>query len=331
MKSMYFFFIIVCCMVCSYVMSKWVVEDNEEVEVLVAKKDLEKFTSIKNPQELFEKGSIFKKSAPPDLYVVGSIEQLKGRTLKRKVWKGTPITDDDLLNTGKTVRVSVRNGDQWSYFDYVYDDKGNLLESKPSQSLEKARPNELDPKKAGGEESTRPPSPDRKDPDTLRVQIGRTCEVKMKGKPTILTVEIDAPEIATVALDQTDPGRSTVLLRGLAVSKTRLTLTADDDNKTQEIHEVVVQKEEVPGPPALDTLRVPIGGTRQLQMKGKQRISLVSTDAQDIVSLSVDVQDSSLSTIFVQGLAVGKARVTLTADDENKTEEIYDIVVHPDR
>lgn len=76
------------------------------------------------------------------------------------------------------------------------------------------------------------------------------------------------------------------------------------------------------------TIRVPIGSNRPLQMRGKKEIRTVNNPRPDIATVQPVQEDNT--TVMIIGRQTGATRITLTAADEKRTEETYEIVVELD-
>lgn len=77
-----------------------------------------------------------------------------------------------------------------------------------------------------------------------------------------------------------------------------------------------------------NTIIVPIGGSRNLSMKGKQDIRSVFVQREEVASVQPSLTDPK--SVVVRGLQAGRTTVTLTAADEAKTEEAFEIIVQLD-
>src|SRR5262245_49741266 len=73
-------------------------EEQEKVSVLVAKKNIDMGTLIKDPQGFFEEKQYIKGQEPSD--AVTSMDQLKGRQLKRSRRTGDWVSEEDLFGPG---------------------------------------------------------------------------------------------------------------------------------------------------------------------------------------------------------------------------------------
>jgi len=69
----------------------------EQVQVMVARKDLPQGYPIKNPVEDFEPKAFIKGNEPPKH--VNDLEKLKGKVLSRSVAQGSHVTEDHLTGT----------------------------------------------------------------------------------------------------------------------------------------------------------------------------------------------------------------------------------------
>src|SRR5262249_22094983 len=82
--------------------------DQPKVGVLVAKKNLDMGTFVKNPQDLFEE-KLFAKGDEPKNAVV-AFEVLKVKYLKRSLRAGDHVTPDDLTDNGNGINWQLPEG-----------------------------------------------------------------------------------------------------------------------------------------------------------------------------------------------------------------------------
>jgi pilus assembly protein CpaB len=73
-------------------------EQQPQVKILVAKKNMDMGGTIKVPQEVFEEKSFIQGEEPKGAILVHQHDQLKGRVLKRSLRAGDFVTNDDLLD-----------------------------------------------------------------------------------------------------------------------------------------------------------------------------------------------------------------------------------------
>lgn len=83
-----------------------------------------------------------------------------------------------------------------------------------------------------------------------------------------------------------------------------------------------------PRPAAAGAFNVAIGATRPLQMKGKHEIGKVENPNPDVATVQPAPDDNR--TVLITGRQAGSTRITLTAADEMRTVEVFDVVVQLD-
>lgn len=73
-------------------------ESNDKVVILVAAKDINQGSSLKNPEEAFEKKEFLRGSEPKE--AITSFDEIKNKVLKRTLRAGDAVTQVDLLPEG---------------------------------------------------------------------------------------------------------------------------------------------------------------------------------------------------------------------------------------
>ncbi|MGE3809325.1 MAG: Flp pilus assembly protein CpaB [Gemmataceae bacterium] len=92
---------IVCGLVASYMTSRLIAEKNETVKVLVAKGNMQQWTPVRDPQQMFEEKEVPKNQAPPTYIPPSAIGEMKDRPLIKNMKKEQVVTWEDLQSKEK--------------------------------------------------------------------------------------------------------------------------------------------------------------------------------------------------------------------------------------
>jgi len=97
---------VVCGLAASYMTSRLLAErsgpeDQKRITILVARKNMETGAGIKVPQDMFHEKQVSEDNVPQG--AIASLDELKGRVLKRSLRKDDFVTTADLLNDKDTI------------------------------------------------------------------------------------------------------------------------------------------------------------------------------------------------------------------------------------
>jgi hypothetical protein len=144
------------------------------------------------------------------------------------------------------------------------------------------------------------------------VPVGVALELQLPTKQPIGKATVTNEKIAEVKKTKDDPSK--VLIEGLAVGATKITLAARDV-KTEE-YTVVVRKVNI---------LIPVDEKTALQMRTKKKVVRVEVDWDDIVQVGQGLNDETQ--VIIHAKNIGAVVITLT--DVEGNEETVEVGVKP--